>query len=70
MKAKEELKSTLGKCQWAAISRTEKCVLTTRPLTWHKFYTKSNMRITTSNRYELILKCYTIPRISNLKLKN
>lgn len=51
------------------VIRTEEYTVATLLRTWYELYAKPNVRTATANRYELIIKRYTIPRIGSIKLK-
>ena len=65
---KEKLKKALEECQGLDVSRTEEYTVAAWLRTWYELYAKPNIRTATANRYELIIECYTIPRIGSIKL--
>ena len=50
------------------MSRTDDYTVAAWLHTWYELYAKSNIRLATQNRYELMMNVYTIPRIGDIKL--
>lgn len=67
---KEKLKTAIAESQGLDVSKAaDDYTVATWLRTWYELYAKPNVRTATANRYELIIKTYTIPRIGNIKLK-
>ena len=50
------------------VSRADEYTVATWLRSWYEIYAKPNIRISTANRYQLMVEQYTIPRIGNIKL--
>ena len=67
---KEKLKAAMAECQGLDVSRAaDEYTVATWLRTWYELYAKPNVRAATTNRYQLIIEVYTIPRIGDIKLK-
>ena len=50
------------------VSRADEYTVATWLRSWYEIYAKPNIRISTANRYQLMVEQYTIPRIGSIKL--
>ena len=67
---KEKLKAAMAECQGLDVSKAaDEYTVAAWLRTWYELYAKPNVRTATSNRYQLIIEVYTIPRIGDIKLK-
>ena len=71
-KTQAECKAKLSAAMEAArgidVSRADEYTVATWLRSWYEIYAKPNIRISTANRYQLMVEQYTIPRIGNIKL--
>ena len=66
---KEKLKTAIEETRGLDVSRSEEYTVATWLRTWYDLYAKPNVRVATSDRYQLIIEQYTVPRIGSVKLK-
>lgn len=66
---KEKLKRAMEQLAGLDVGRTDEYTVAMWLRIWYALYAKSNIRLATQNRYELMINLYTIPRIGNMKLK-
>ena len=66
---KEKLQTAIAECQGLDVSRSEEYTVATWLRTWYELYAKPNVRTATTNRYELMIERYTVPRIGTIKLQ-
>lgn len=67
---KDKLKAAMAECQGVEVSKAaDEYTVATWLRTWYELYAKPNVCTAIANRYELIIECYTIPRIGTIKLK-
>ena len=71
-KTQAECKAKLSAAMEAArgidVSRADEYTVATWLRSWYEIYAKPNIRISTANRYQLMVEQYTIPRIGSIKL--
>lgn len=67
---KEKLKTAIEETRGLDVSRSEEYTVASWLRTWYDLYAKPNVRVATSDRYQLMVETYTIPRIGDIKLKN
>ena len=65
---KQKLAKAMAEIQQIDVSRSDDYTVATWLKTWYNLYAQPNVRISTANRYELMINTYTIPRIGNVKL--
>ena len=63
-----ELIAALESVKGIDVSRADEYTVATWLRSWYELYAKPNVRIATSNRYQLMIEQYTIPRIGSIKL--
>ena len=72
-KTQAEVKEKLAQAQQETsgldVGRSEDYTVATWLRSWYELYAKPNVRPTTTDRYQLIIEAYTIPRIGKIKLK-
>ena len=66
---KEKLKAAIEETKGLDVSRSEEYTVATWLRTWYELYAKPNIRVATTDRYQLMIETYTIPRIGDIKLK-
>ena len=66
--AKGKLKQAMNAIAGLGVSRTNEYTVANWLKTWYALYAKPNIRLTTQNRYELMMNIYAIPRIGDIKL--
>ena len=67
--AKEKLAAAQQEYQTLDITRTDEYTVATWLHTWYDLYAQPNVRLTTADRYRLMIETYTIPCIGKIKLK-
>lgn len=71
-KTQAECKAKLSAAMEAArgidVSRADEYTVAIWLRSWYEIYAKPNIRISTANRYQLMVEQYTIPRIGSIKL--
>ena len=71
-KTQAECKAKMATAMEAAkgvdVSRADEYTVATWLRSWYDIYAKPNVRISTANRYQLMVEQYTIPRIGSIKL--
>ena len=65
---KAKLSAAMAATRGIDVSRADEYTVATWLRSWYEIYAKPNIRISTANRYQLMVEQYTIPRIGNIKL--
>ena len=65
---KAKLSAAMEATRGIDVSRADEYTVATWLRSWYEIYAKPNIRISTANRYQLMVEQYTIPRIGNIKL--
>jgi integrase len=65
---KAKLKKAIEESQSLDVGRADEYTVATWLRSWYEIYAKPNIRISTANRYQLMVEQYTIPRIGSVKL--
>lgn len=65
---KAKLKKAIEESQSLDVGRADEYTVATWLRSWYEIYAKPNIRISTANRYQLMVEQYTIPRIGSIKL--
>ena len=66
---KAKLSAAMEATRGIDVSRADEYTVATWLRSWDEIYAKPNIRISTANRYQLMVEQYTIPRIGSIKLK-
>ena len=67
--AKAKLAAARQECEVLDVTRTDEYTVATWLRSWYELYAQPNIRTATADRYKLMIKTYTIPRIGKIKLK-
>ena len=65
---KAKLSAAMAATRGIDVSRADEYTVATWLRSWYEIYAKPNIRISTANRYQLMVEQYTIPRIGSIKL--
>ena len=65
---KAKLSAAMEATRGIDVSRADEYTVATWLRSWYEIYAKPNIRISTANRYQLMVEQYTIPRIGSIKL--
>ena len=65
---KAKLSAAMAATRGIDVSRADEYTVATWLRSWYELYAKPNIRISTANRYQLMVEQYTIPRIGSIKL--
>ena len=65
---KAKLSAAMEAIRGIDVSRADEYTVATWLRSWYEIYAKPNIRISTANRYQLMVEQYTIPRIGSIKL--
>ena len=65
---KAKLSAAMEASRGIDVSRADEYTVATWLRSWYELYAKPNIRISTANRYQLMVEQYTIPRIGSIKL--
>lgn len=65
---KAKLSAAMEASRGIDVSRADEYTVATWLRSWYEIYAKPNIRISTANRYQLMVEQYTIPRIGSIKL--
>ena len=65
---KTKLSAAMAATRGIDVSRADEYTVATWLRSWYEIYAKPNIRISTANRYQLMVEQYTIPRIGSIKL--
>lgn len=65
---KAKLSAAMEATKGIDVSRADEYTVATWLRSWYEIYAKPNIRISTANRYQLMVEQYTIPRIGSIKL--
>ena len=65
---KAKLSAAMEATRGIDVSRADEYTVATWLRSWYEIYAKPNIRISTANRYQLMVEQYAIPRIGNIKL--
>ena len=65
---KAKLSAAMAAARGIDVSRADEYTVATWLRSWYEIYAKPNIRISTANRYQLMVEQYTIPRIGSIKL--
>ena len=65
---KAKLSAAMAVTRGIDVSRADEYTVATWLRSWYDIYAKPNIRISTANRYQLMVEQYTIPRIGSIKL--
>ena len=65
---KAKLAKVLEETKDLDVIRAEEYTVATCLKSWYDLYAKPNIRLSTANRYQLMIETYTIPRIGKIKL--
>ena len=65
---KAKLSAAMEATRGIDVSRADEYTVAIWLRSWYEIYAKPNIRISTANRYQLMVEQYTIPRIGSIKL--
>ena len=65
---KAKLSAAMEATRGIDVSRADEYTVAIWLRSWYDIYAKPNIRISTANRYQLMVEQYTIPRIGSIKL--
>ena len=65
---KAKLSAAMEASRGIDVSRADEYTVATWLRSWYELYAKPNIRISTANRYQLMVEQYTIPHIGSIKL--
>ncbi len=65
---KQKLSAAIAVSQEIDLTRSEDFTVAQWLNTWYELYAQPNIRLSTANRYELMIKNYAVPRVGKIKL--